>query len=76
MYQVNFKTATDRMIPAITLADLSAELGMSDAAVRQARLDPESPSYRTPPVGWEVAIAKLCRGRGGELLKLAEELEG
>ena len=64
------------MTPAITLADLSTELGMSVAAVRQARLDPGGPSYRTPPTGWEVAIAKLCRKRGGELVKLAEELEG
>ena len=72
---MDFKAATDRMIPAITLADLSAELGMSVAAVRQARLDPAGSSYRTPPVGWQKAIAKLCRKRGGELVKLAEELE-
>ena len=72
---MDFKAATDRMIPAITLADLSAEMGMSVAAVRQARLDPTGPSYRTPPVGWQKAIAKLCRKRGGELVKLAEELE-
>ena len=28
------------------------------------------------PAGWEKAIAKLARERGGELVKLAEELEG
>ena len=73
---MNFKAATDRMIPAITLAGLSDELGMSVAAVRQARLDPATSSYRTPPAGWEKAIAKLARERAGELVKLAEELEG
>ena len=73
---MDFRAATDRMIPAITLADLSAELGMSEAAVRQARLDPESSSYRTPPPGWQRAVAKLARERGGELVKLAEALEG
>lgn len=72
---MDFRAATDRLTPAVTLADLSAELGMSDAAVRQARLDPESPSYRTPPPGWQGAIIKLARERGGELVKLAEELE-
>ena len=72
---MDFRTATDRMNPAITLADLSAELGMSDAAVRQARLDPEGSSYRTPPGGWEQAIAKLGKERAGELIKLADERE-
>jgi len=67
--------AVVRLNPAITLADLSAELGMSDAAVRQARLDPEGSSYRTPPGGWEQAVAKLARERAGELVKLAEDLE-
>jgi len=50
-------------------------MGMSVAAVRQARLDPAGTSYRTPPAGWQKAIAKLCRKRGGQLVKLAEELE-
>ena len=33
------------------------------------------PSYRSPPPGWEKAVAKLARKKGGELVKLAEELE-
>ncbi|MCH7563467.1 MAG: hypothetical protein IH968_06560 [Gemmatimonadetes bacterium] len=73
---MDFKRATDRLMPAVTLSDLSAELGMSDATVRQARLDPDSRSYRNPPAGWQRAVAKLARKRGGELVKLAEELEG
>ena len=73
---MDFKAATDRMIAAITLADLSAEVGTSNATVRQARLDPKGSSYRSPPDGWEKAIAKLARSRAGELVKLAEELEG
>ncbi len=32
--------------------------------------------YRQPPAGWERAIAKLARKRAGELVKLAEGLEG
>ena len=73
---MDFKAATDRLIPAVTLADLSAEIGTSNATVRQARLDPKGSSYRTPPAGWQKAIAKLARERAGELMKLAEELEG
>ncbi len=29
---------------------------------------------RTPPEGWEKALAKLARERGGELMELADEL--
>jgi len=36
----------------------------------------DSPEHRPPPENWEKAIAKLARERAGELLKLAEELEG
>jgi hypothetical protein len=39
-------------------------------------MDPSSANYRRPPDGWEKAIAKLARERAGELLGLAEELEG
>jgi len=49
---------------------------MSDATIRRARLGPDTKSYRTPPPGWEKAITKLARKRAGELVKLADELEG
>ena len=72
---MDFKAATDRMTATITLADLSAEMGTSNATVRQARLDPRGSSYRTPPAGWEKAIAKLALERAAELVRLAKELE-
>ena len=43
--------------------------------IRQARLDLTKAGYRRPPKGWEKKLAKIARARGGELAKLAEELE-
>ena len=77
MYRLDFKRATDRATAAcITLADVAAKSGVSDNKVRRARMNPDSPNYRSPPPGWEKAIAKLSRERAGELMELAEELEG
>lgn len=74
----DFKNATDQATGAcITLADVASAAGVSDNAIRRARLDPASgDSYRSPPAGWEAALAKLARERAAELVKLAEELEG
>jgi hypothetical protein len=57
------------------LADLAKELGVSHGLLRQARLSSSASSYRSPPAGWEAAVAKLARERGGELLKLADDME-
>ncbi len=73
---MEFKEASDRLTACKTLSDVAGEVGVSDGLVRQARLDPATASYRNPPDGWEKAIAKLARERAGELLQLAEELEG
>ena len=74
---MDFKRATDRATAAcITLADVAAASHVSDNKVRRARMDPNSPEYRSPPSGWEKAIARLARERAAELVKLAEELEG
>lgn len=70
-----FREATDRLIGAVTLADLARELGVSHGLLRQARLSASASSYRSPPAGWEGAVARLARERVDELLKLAEEME-
>lgn len=76
MLPVDFKEATDRATTArITLADIASTAGVSDNAIRRARLDPRSrDSYRSPPDGWQAAIAKLATERAAELTRLAEEL--
>ncbi len=70
-----FKRATDRLIGTISLADLAQELGVSHGLLRQARLSTSASSYRSPPAGWEKAVAKLARERGGALIRLADEME-
>jgi len=70
-----FKRATDRLIGTVSLADLAEELGVSHGLLRQARLSTSASSYRSPPPGWEKAVAKLARERGGALLKLADEMD-
>jgi len=74
---MNFREATDTLTKSCpTLADLAKTAGVSPGLIRQARLDPKASSYRNPPEGWEVAIAKLARQRAKELERLAKELEG
>lgn len=72
---MNFKDATDRLIDRVTLPEIAAACGASVNAVERARMDPASNSYRTAPPGWEMAVARLARERGGDLLKLADVIE-
>jgi hypothetical protein len=73
---MDFKIATDRATgTCITLEDVAEGTGASHNSIRRARLEKNGDSYRSPPKGWEVALAKLARKRGGELLQLAWELE-
>jgi hypothetical protein len=72
---VTFQDATDALSGRVTHEELAEELGCSLQAIRQARMDPDSPHYRKPPVGWEAAVAKLARRRGKELEGLAKKLE-
>lgn len=70
---MDFKTATDRLTERVTLDEIARECGVSMNLIQRARL--EGPSKRTPPAGWEAAVARIARRRGGGLLELAEELE-
>ncbi len=74
---MNFKNFTSRATATcITLADIAEACGVADNSIRRARLDPTTEAYRNPPPEWEKAVAKLARERAGDLVKLAEELEG
>lgn len=72
---MDFTEATDLLTKSVTLADLARELGASYGLLRQARMDPASVSYRKPPPGWEVAVARLASERAAELLQLRREIE-
>ena len=75
---MDFRDASNALTQSCpTLADIAEAAGVSDNAIRRARLDPGSgDSYRRPPDGWQGAVAKLARERAAELVRLAEELEG
>jgi hypothetical protein len=71
---MDFKEATDRLVERVLHEELAAELGVSLQTIRQARMSPDSPSYRKPPKGWEGAVQKLATRRVVELTRLALEL--
>ena len=73
---MNFKRATDEFASCgVGLTAIAGALGASYSAVKQARLNPGSRHYRTPPPDWQPKLRKLAEERGGRLVKLAEELE-
>ena len=72
---MEFTEALDRLVARPTHRDVAQAAGASLQAVRQARLDASSRSYRRPPPGWEAAVAKLARKYGAALLSLADQLE-
>lgn len=71
---MNFKTATDHVAGCIAHAEIAEACGVSLQSIRQARMDPSSPSYRNPPVGWEAVLARLAKERARELINFAELL--
>ena len=74
---MNFKEATDRAGQlGLTQAEIAEALGIAHSTVRASRLDPSSPNYRKPPAGWREKLLKAAHERGGELVRLADELEG
>ena len=70
----SFREVTDLL--CLTAVELSDFFELPVQSIRQARLDPSNPGYRTPPTGWETRLAPVAHTRGGELVKLAEELAG
>lgn len=72
---MNFTEATNRLTKGLSLADLARELEASYGLIRQARMDPESRSFRKPPDGWKAAVARLAGERAEELIRLKRELE-
>lgn len=60
---MNFKSATDIVIQPVRLPQLARELGVSEAAVRQARLQPNARAYRKPPENWQRAVIRIAEAR-------------
>ena len=72
---MEFREAIDRLGERVTHEQVAEALGVSVPSVRQYRLSPDAKAHRTPPDGWQSALAKLARLRGDELHVLARELE-
>ena len=71
---MNFKQATDALLESVTLEDLASEMGVSLQALRQARAAKGTLSHRTPPDGWEAAIARLADRKAAKLVRLSGAL--
>lgn len=72
---MDFKTATDLVAGCITHAEIAEAAGVSIQTIRQARMEPSSPSYRNPPAGWQGVLAGLARERSRELAVFADRVE-
>jgi predicted transcriptional regulator len=72
---MNFRDAVDRLGERVAHEQVADALGVSVASVRQYRLSPKAKAHRTPPNGWQKALARLARERSRELRALAEALE-
>ena len=71
---MDFKKATEELMAGMTRGEIADALGVSEASVRQARLDGSANAHRKPPEGWEAKIAKLARQRAERLMRVAERL--
>lgn len=72
---MDFRKATDALFAPISHAELAKTLGVSVALIRQARLNPGASAHRSPPVGWEKAVARLAETHAGKHLSLARKLK-
>lgn len=72
---MDFRTATDRLTDRVTASAIAKACGVVRNTIARARLDQSSSAYRSPPEGWEKALARLARQRCKELKALADELE-
>ncbi|HEX6368568.1 MAG TPA: hypothetical protein VF006_06540 [Longimicrobium sp.] len=72
---MDFKTATDQVAGCITHVEIAEAAGVSIQSIRQARMDPGSPSYRNPPAGWQEVLASLARQRSRELAAFADQID-
>lgn len=57
---MEFREATDELFTRISHEQLAETLGVSVAAVRQARLAPSANAHRTPPKDWRFAVIRLA----------------
>ena len=72
---VTFADATDILVGGVNHETIAEAAGVSVQSIRQARLDPKNPNYRSPPRGWQDSLARLALARSDELKALAKDLK-
>lgn len=70
----DFVSATDLLFEKTGPEELADALGCAVTSVRQARVEEGKKGHRSPPPGWEAAVARLARQKAAQLQKLAERL--
>lgn len=73
---MEFREATDLLLGRISHEQLAATLGVSVAAVRQARLASGAKAHRPPPKDWRFAVIRLAEQeimRNRELIERVRE---
>jgi hypothetical protein len=73
---MDFKEATDGLFNRVGHEGLAKALGVSVAAIRQARLRQEAEAHRAPPQEWKRAVIQLAEERIRHYRKLADRLQG
>jgi hypothetical protein len=73
MDAMTLKEAMDRL--GLSAPEVAEALELQPQTVRQMRLDPGHANYRSPPEGWQRALAKLARSRGRGMARIADQLE-
>jgi len=71
---MDFVEATDALMRKLTADDLAELFGCSKQSVHQARVNPASVSYRSPPPNWEDAACRAATKQAMYFLDLAGKL--
>lgn len=73
---MEFREATDELLSRISHEQLAETLGVSVAAVRQARLAPAANAHRAPPKDWRFAVIRLAEQQIMRNRELIEKVRG
>src|SRR5215207_3353850 len=73
---MDFKSATDELCDGVSHDRLASVLGVSVAAIRQARLQAEAKAHRRPPAEWERAVIDIAEEQVRRYSRLIRTLRG
>ena len=72
---MNFREASDRLCVPVAQLELAKQIGVSLQAIRQARAEPSSKSFRLAPPHWREGIIRLAEQRIMHYRLLINELK-